>query len=217
MVSDNWLDVLDYFKSDDYVAIVKKIAARRAKGIIVLPEKQNIFRALQLTLFDEVKVVILGQDPYPTPSHAIGLAFSVPSHTYPTPKSLQNIFTELETDLGIVRTNCDLTDWAKQGVLLLNTTLTVEQGNPGSHKAYGWTTLTNEIITKLSEYHDNLVFILWGSHAQEKISLIDSEKHLIIKSSHPSPLGAYRGFFGSKPFSQTNQYLTSKNLPIINW
>jgi uracil-DNA glycosylase len=182
----------------------------------VLPEQQNIFKALNLTSFANTKVVILGQDPYPTPGNAVGLSFSV-RPDYPIPASLQNIFKERFTDIGIEpSSNGDLTSWAKQGVLLLNTTLTVKAGQPQSHADIGWKPITRQIIQLLGQRQKPLVFILWGRQAQNFESLIKPQ-HLILKSPHPSPLSAYRGFFGSKPFSKTNQFLIKNNQSPIDW
>jgi uracil-DNA glycosylase len=163
-------------------------------------------------------VVILGQDPYHGPRQAHGLSFSV-QNTIPLPPSLKNIYKELENDLKIEldKTNGNLEFWAEQGVFLLNTTLTVEENKPLSHSKIGWDIFTNQVIKKLNELKSNLVFILWGKFAQSKTDYIDDDKHLVICSPHPSPLSAHRGFFGSKPFSKTNQYLTSKNINKINW
>lgn len=163
-----------------------------------------------------MKVVILGQDPYHGPNQAHGLAFSVqPSAKFPP--SLRNMYQELEDDIGCHRTSPHLQDWAREGVLLLNTVLTVRQGQAHSHKDIGWETFTDEVIQAISKYRDDVVFILWGKPAQQKIKLIDTSKHYIIKSPHPSPLSAYRGFFGSKPYSKTNDYLVSKGKSPINW
>lgn len=212
----NWLDVLPFFRTEAFTEIVSLLASQREQGTSILPAKENIFRALRETPFHQVKVVILGQDPYPTRTHANGLAFSVYNDVRPLPKSLINIFTELNTDISTKRENGDLTDWAQQGVLLLNTSLTVIEGKAGSHKGL-WTPLTNEIVRTISAQRENVVFILWGRHAQEKIAMIDDDRHHIIISAHPSPLSAYSGFFGSKPFSRTNNFLTSKNITPINW
>lgn len=183
----------------------------------VYPHPKNIFAAFELTPFGSVKVVILGQDPYHGIGQAHGLCFSV-NDGVPPPPSLQNIYKELESDLGIKKgKNGNLTDWAKQGVLLLNATLTVKARSAGSHQGRGWEEFTDAVIHKLTEEKENLVFILWGSYAQKKGAFIDTEKHLVIKSAHPSPLSAYRGFFGSKPFSKTNLYLTDHNISPINW
>ncbi len=196
------------------------------------PKGKNIFRAFDMTPFDDVKVVILGQDPYHTAYQAdssfhsewqkpicaaMGLSFSVPSGSKPQP-SLRNIFKELESDLWITRTETDLTDWAEQGILLLNAVLTVEQGSPASHQGKGWENFTDATIRILSEKREGIVFILWGNFAISKKSLIDSSKHHIITSPHPSPFSAHNGFFGSKPFSKTNIYLESHGkLPILWW
>lgn len=183
----------------------------------VFPPAGLIFNAFNLTPFDEVKVVILGQDPYHHPGQAMGLSFSVPEGV-PLPPSLQNIYKEVETDMGqIAPTSGDLTAWAKQGVFLLNTILTVEAYAPRSHQPIGWQIFTDRVISKLSELREDLVFILWGNDAQRKESMIDKDKHLILKAPHPSPLSSYRGFFGSKPFSQTNYYLVKKGKKPIRW
>lgn len=183
---------------------------------IVYPDKENIYQAFDLTPFNNVKVVILGQDPYHGPNQAHGLAFSVqPNAKFPP--SLRNMYQELEDDIGCVRKSPHLQDWAREGVLLLNTVLTVRQGEAHSHKEIGWETFTDEIIHAVSQNLSNVVFILWGKPAQQKIKLIDTSKHFIIKAPHPSPLSAYRGFFGSKPYSKANDYLKSKGIQPINW
>ena len=171
---------------------------------------------MELTPFDEVKVVIIGQDPYHNDDQANGLCFSV-SENVSAPPSLKNIFTELKEDLGIKRTKKELDDWAEQGVLLLNATLTVEAHSPNSHKDLGWEKFTDYIIKEISANKQNVVFVLWGAFAQKKEDLIDPSKHFIIKSAHPSPFSVYRGFYGSKPFSRINEYLKSKNSAIIAW
>lgn len=184
---------------------------------IIYPAQEDIFQALNSTPFSSVKVVILGQDPYHGPGQAHGLCFSVKKGVK-IPPSLANIYKELETDLGISPPNHGhLISWAQQGVLLLNNVLTVEDGKPGSHHKKGWELFTDHIVELLNESRENLVFILWGSPAQKKASKLDSSKHLLIKSVHPSPLSSYRGFFGSKPFSQTNNYLLSRNIKPIDW
>lgn len=212
---DTWND-LDFFKGSDFKEIVKSLVKRKRSGIRVLPSNENILRAFYTTPFNNVKVVILGMDPYPTPGHAHGLAFSVEKNVKPLPKSLINIYKELKSDLGIIRTTGDLTDLARQGVLLLNTSLTVDAGKPDSHKDLGWRKLTKEVIQTLNDEKEHLVFILWGMKAQAFASQIDGDHHVIL-SPHPSPLSAYRGFFGSKPFSQTNQYLKSNKIKEISW
>lgn len=187
------------------------------KGKTLYPNQKDIFNALNLTPLESIKVVILGQDPYHGIHQAHGLAFSVPEDVA-IPPSLKNIFTELQNDLGINSPKSgDLTSWAKQGVLLLNTVLTVEDKQPGSHRKKGWEILTDTIIKKVSDLENHIVFILWGSFAQAKASLIDPSKHLILQSVHPSPLSSYRGFFGSSPFSKANQFLIHHKIHPINW
>ncbi|MPQ59102.1 uracil-DNA glycosylase [Duganella sp. FT27W] len=180
------------------------------------PAGKNIFRAFDLTPFDAVKVVILGQDPYHTPGAAMGFCFSVPDGNRPQP-SLQNIFQELRDDTGVERRQTDLTDWAEQGVFLLNSVLTVRARQAGSHANKGWETFTDSAIARLSDHRDGLVFILWGSYAIAKRALIDTNKHLVITSPHPSPFSAHKGFFGSKPFSRTNDYLAAHGKAPIRW
>lgn len=176
-----------------------------------------MFEALQITPYEKVKIVILGQDPYHGPNQAHGLSFSVQPGVK-VPPSLQNIYKELQNDLGISPVNHGyLVPWAEQGVLLLNTVLTVRQGQAYSHQGKGWEQLTDKVIEKLNERQDPVVFILWGKPAQKKISMIDTSKHVIIKSVHPSPLSAHRGFFGSKPFSQANNALVALGKTPIDW
>lgn len=182
----------------------------------IFPKKSDVFRAFSTDL-TEVKVVILGQDPYHTPGAAMGLAFSVPD-SEPIPPSLVNIYKEIDSDIGHHENKTgNLKSWQSQGVLLLNNVLTVEAHQAGSHRGKGWEIFTEATIKYLNENCDHLVFILWGSDARSKNSLIDQKKHFIIESAHPSPLSAYRGFFGSKPFSKTNQKLSEWNLKQINW
>lgn len=183
----------------------------------VFPPPKNIFRAFSLCAYADVKVIILGQDPYHGAGQAVGLSFSVPEGER-LPPSLRNIYKELKSDIGQDRgLNGNLEDWAKEGVLLLNATLTVSEGKPGSHQNQGWETFSDAVIKHLSEQKENLVFILWGKYAEAKADLIDKNKHLVIISAHPSPFSAHRGFFGSKPFSQTNDYLKQKGLKPIAW
>lgn len=183
----------------------------------VYPHPKNVFRAFELTPFDEVKVVILGQDPYHGPRQAIGLSFAV-EDGITLPPSLRNIYKEIESDTGkLVTANGDLTRWAKQGVLLLNATLTVRASSPGSHQKRGWEEFTDAAIRKLSEEREHLVFILWGNYARGKAVFIDKEKHLVLESPHPSPFSAHSGFFGSKPFSKANAYLESYGTTPIDW
>ena len=184
---------------------------------VVYPPQQEIFTAFNLTPFNNVKVVVLGQDPYHGPNQAKGLAFSV-NDGVAIPPSLRNIYKELVADIGCPQpSGPDLSPWAKQGVLLLNTTLTVRGGAPMSHTKKGWETFTDRVLTLLNEKAEPVVFILWGKHAQSKVKLIDTDKHFIIESVHPSPLSAHRGFFGSKPFSRANEFLVSKRLKPIEW
>lgn len=183
---------------------------------MVFPPKEEVYNAFELVDFNDVKVVILGQDPYHGAFQANGLSFSV-SKGVKLPPSLQNIYKELESDLGIRNINGDLTTWAEQGVFLLNATLTVEEKKAGSHQKLGWEKFTDAVIEQLSKHRENIVFILWGSYAQKKGKNIDRSKHFVIETVHPSPLSVYRGFFGSKPFSQTNDYLVSKGLKAIDW
>jgi uracil-DNA glycosylase len=185
----------------------------------IYPKGSEIFKAFELTPFDQVKVVILGQDPYHQENQAHGLCFSV-RPGIPIPPSLRNIYKELETDLGLdfshVTHGC-LEPWANQGVLLLNAVLTVEDSKAGAHQGRGWETFTDRVIDLLNREKENLVFILWGSYAQKKGEFIDTERHLVIRSPHPSPLSAHRGFLGSRPFSQTNDYLIAHGKTPINW
>jgi uracil-DNA glycosylase len=183
----------------------------------VFPPAQDVYAALDLTSFESTKVVILGQDPYHGNGQAHGLSFSVRSNT-PIPPSLRNIFKELFTDVAIQREqNGDLTGWARQGVLLLNTTLTVREGEPGSHQERGWQHITDTVISALNEKTTRVVFVLWGAHARAKKTLITQTHHVVIESVHPSPLSAHRGFFGSRPFSRINSALEEAGLSPINW
>ena len=213
----NWLSFL---KNHDLKKQLLSIEARLEEeiklGKIIFPKREIIFRSLQLVQPDEVKVVILGQDPYHNFNQADGLAFSV-SNFQSLPPSLKNIFIEIENDLNIkIEKKGDLENIAKQGVLLLNSILTVEKNNPGSHKNIGWEKLTDIIISSLSLI-GNIVFILWGNFAKKKSNLIDNNINLVINSSHPSPFSAHKGFFGSKPFSKCNDYLISKGKEPIKW
>lgn len=183
----------------------------------VFPSAQDVYAALELTPFESTKVVVLGQDPYHGLGQAHGLSFSVRGNT-PIPPSLRNIFQELFTDVAIQREqNGDLTGWARQGVLLLNTTLTVREGEPGSHKNRGWEHITDTVMSALNEKPTRVVFVLWGAHARNKKTLITQAHHVVIESAHPSPLSAHRGFFGSKPFSQINSALEEAGLSPIKW
>lgn len=189
----------------------------KQQGKTVFPHSSLWFNALNTTDYENVKVVILGQDPYPTPGHAHGLCFSVLPDVQPLAKSLINIFKELETDLGIKNTNGYLQSWAEQGVLLLNSVLTVESGKPNSHQNKGWEQFTDKIMQVLNDSERPIIFVLWGAYAQKKGQWIKNPIHEVIKSPHPSPLSAYRGFFGSKPFSKINQFLQQNNQAPIDW
>jgi len=217
ITSLGWKKLIDEETKKPYMQQLKKQLLNDYNTSTVYPCHKDILKALEVTPLEEVKVIILGQDPYHGSGQAHGLCFSVPNGIK-TPPSLLNIFKELSADLEIPRpTNTDLTPWAKQGVLLLNTTLTVLNGSPMSHANLGWEVFTDKILQLVNEAKESVVFILWGAHAQKKIKFIDQSKHLVIKSPHPSPLSAHRGFFGSKPFSKTNLHLLINNLPPINW
>lgn len=193
------------------------LAQEKAAGKTIYPPSPLIFNAFNHTPFNHVRVVIIGQDPYHGPDQAHGLSFSVPDGVKPPP-SLVNIFKEIASDLGITMSGSgDLSPWAEQGVLLLNATLTVEQANAGSHQKRGWEEFTDAAIAALNAQRENLVFVLWGSYAQKKGAAIDATKHLVLKSVHPSPLSAHRGFFGNHQFSQINQYLAQHGQQPINW
>lgn len=218
-IHESWLKFIKSEFDKEYMKNIKKsILNYKESGKIIYPKNNEIFNAINLTDFEKTKVIILGQDPYHGPGQAHGLSFSVKDGIKPPP-SLINIFKEIESDLSIKveKENGNLTRWAKQGVLLLNSLLTVEKGKPLSHKEIGWETLTDKIIEVLNQNKRGLVFILWGSHARSKKYLISQNKNLIIESSHPSPLSAHRGFIGSKPFSRTNKYLVKNNMNPINW
>lgn len=216
MINKKWDIVLKDEFNKDYFKKLGIFVKNEYKTKTVFPPYQNIFDALRFTDYDNVKVVILGQDPYHGLGEAHGLSFSVKEGVR-IPPSLLNIFKELYNDLGIKRTKTDLTDWAKQGILLLNAIMTVEQDKPLSHKDKGWEIFTDNIISKLNERKDPVIFVLWGSFARSKKELITNPIHKIIESAHPSPLSASRGFFGSKPFSRTNNYLKQENKTEIKW
>jgi len=202
--------------SERHTELQQFIAHERLEST-VFPPAQNVYAALELTSFESTKVVILGQDPYHGNGQAHGLSFSVRSNT-PIPPSLRNIFKELFTDVAIQREqNGDLTGWARQGVLLLNTTLTVREGEPGSHQERGWQHITDAVISALNEKTTRVVFVLWGAHARKKKILITQTHHVVIESAHPSPLSAHRGFFGSRPFSRINSALEEAGLSPIDW
>ena len=217
LLQNEWSGLLDKeFKSPYYLQL-RQFLIKEYKMKTIYPDKHEIFNALHLASFSEVKVVILGQDPYHGPNQAHGLSFSVKPDVI-VPPSLQNIFKELRDDLGcFIPNNGCLIEWSRQGVLLLNAVLTVCSGQPNSHKGKGWEQFTDKVIELLNEREQPLVFMLWGKNAQEKEHLITSPKHLVIKSSHPSPFSANRGFFGSRPFSETNKFLKAVGSEEINW
>ena len=216
LINKKWDVILkDEFKKE-YFANLGRFVKNEYKSKIIYPEYKNIFNCLRLTDYDDVKVVILGQDPYHGEGEAHGLCFSV-REGVKMPPSLSNIFKELKNDLNITRTKTDLTDWAEQGVLLLNAIMTVEKDKPLSHKEKGWEIFTNNIISYLNKREKPVIFVLWGSYARSKKELINLDKHYIIESAHPSPLSASRGFFGSKPFSKINNILVKTNQEIIRW
>lgn len=214
-----WID-LDFFTSDKFKNINAFLLEEEKNGKIIFPPRNKILNALALTPFDETKVVILGQDPYHGKDQAIGLAFAVPNDSPKIPPSLQNIFKEYRNDVGNSAGTAptpDLSNWASQGVLLLNTSLTVEQGQPNSHSMLGWGLLVREVFLAINKHKTNVVFILWGRNAQIFEMYVDKDKHHVIKSAHPSPFSADKGFFGSKPFSKTNKYLIKHGMEPIIW
>ncbi|MBQ9017430.1 uracil-DNA glycosylase [Candidatus Saccharibacteria bacterium] len=213
---DSWKPFLESEFAKPYFLELSQFLREEYKNKIVFPPKSLVFRAFTTDL-NEVKVVILGQDPYHTPGMAHGLAFSVPS-TAKIPPSLVNIYKEIDSDIGSHQNQSgSLKSWQEQGVLLLNNVLTVEAHRPGSHRGHGWETFTEAVVRHLNETRENLVFILWGRDARAKKSLINASKHLILESAHPSPLSASAGFFGSKPFSKTNDYLKAHGKKEIIW
>ncbi len=224
-IHPSWEPLLEREFEQDYMTELRAyLASRKQKRAVVFPHSSLWFNAFSLTAFDDVKVVILGQDPYHGPGQAHGLSFSVPEGVA-IPPSLLNIYKEIDADLGgsdeskslVARRAGCLSDWARQGVFLLNSVLTVEQGQAASHQGRGWETFTDHIIDALSQQRDGLVFLLWGSYAQKKGQIIDAGKHLVLKSPHPSPLSAHRGFLGCRHFSQTNNYLLSNGKTGIDW
>lgn len=216
-IHPSWLAVLKDEFDKEYFQKLTEFVKQEYTSKKVYPEGKNIFRAFELCPFDEVKVVILGQDPYHGPKQANGLCFSV-GDGIPLPPSLQNIYKEIQSDIGIKMPGTgNLDNWSRQGVLLLNATLTVQANKPGSHQHQGWEEFTDAVIKEVSEKKEHIVFILWGKYAQEKGKIIDPQKHFILKAPHPSPFSAHSGFFGSKPFSKTNDYLKSIGEKPIDW
>jgi len=218
MTFDNdWDDVLGGQMEQPYFAQLWDFIHREYEEHSVYPAKENIFQALRVTPYADVKAVILGQDPYHGPGQAHGLSFSV-NPGVPHPPSLRNILCELNDDIGVpIPKNGCLLPWAEQGVLLLNTVLTVREGQPNSHKSCGWERFTDAVIAALNAREEPVAFLLWGNHAQEKEALLDGEKHFILRSPHPSPLSARRGFFGSRPFSRVNAWLAAQGKSEIDW
>lgn len=216
-LSNKWREKLKLEFEKDYYKELEKFLEKEYKNELIYPTKENLYSAFILTDFDDVKVVILGQDPYHGPNQAHGLSFSVlPGNK--VPPSLANMYKELASDLGIQPVKHGyLKSWAEQGVLLLNTVLTVRDGQPNSHKGKGWEQFTDKAIEVLNEREEPIIFILWGKPAQSKTALITNDQHHIIEAPHPSPLAAYRGFFGSKPYSKTNQLLKEMGQSEINW
>ena len=217
-IEESWREVLQPQFDSVYFEMLTTFVRKAYQASTVYPPGSKIFEAFNRTPFDKVKVVILGQDPYPGPNQAHGLCFSVQDGIQPPP-SLINIYKELQKEYGVAvnMTNGNLTRWADQGVLLLNATLTVEAGKAGSHQGKGWETFTDAAIKALSDRREGLVFMLWGSYAQQKGQVIDRQRHLALLSAHPSPLSAYRGFFGNHHFSRCNDYLISHGISPINW
>lgn len=218
-INESWKEALkEEFHKPYFQQIVAFLKTEKAAGKIIYPKGSNIFNAFNLTPFDKVKVVILGQDPYHGPNQAHGLSFSVLPGIKPPP-SLVNIFKEIKSDIGLqMPANFgDLTHWAEQGVLLLNAALTVRAGEPFSHAKFGWADFTDAVIRTISDKKENVVFILWGKFAQEKQALIDETNHHVLRAAHPSPFSADKGFFGSKPFSKTNALLVKDGNEPIDW
>ena len=217
-LSNEWLKLLSHEFEKDYMKDLNYFLTSQLKAKkMIYPNRENVFLALNLVKPKNIKVVILGQDPYHGEGEAHGLCFSVPQGVR-LPPSLKNIFKELKADLNIdPPKNGDLSRWAEQGILLLNSVLSVEKDKAASHQKQGWEKFTDRIITLINENNENIVFILWGSYAQKKGAFIDKNKHLVLESVHPSPLSSHRGFFGSKPFSKTNLWLAKKGLKEIQW
>lgn len=217
IIESSWHELLKDEFSKKYFNILTHKVKNAYKESIVFPLPKLLYNAFKFSPVSKTKVIILGQDPYHKKGQAVGLSFSVPQD-FKIPPSLVNIYTEISNDLNIqVNKDGCLKKWANQGVLLLNNVLTVESGKPNSHKDFGWETFTDAVIQNISNTKDNLVFMLWGSNAQKKEPLIDKNKHLILKSAHPSPLSAYRGFFGCKHFSACNKYLNKNKIEEIKW
>lgn len=217
MFGNDWDKVLQEEIEAEYFNKIRYTLAAEYKTQTVYPPKEDLFSALKLTPYHQVKAVIIGQDPYHGAGQAHGLSFSVRPGVR-IPPSLKNIYKELQADLGLpIPKHGSLVHWAQQGVLLLNAVLTVREGEPNSHQALGWQTFTDAVIRALNERSEPMVYMLWGSHAQKKGAFINRDKHLVLESTHPSPLAAHRGFLGSRPFSKANDFLTSKGIEPIDW
>ena len=216
-ITEQWDELLEKeFNSEQYLNLREFLKSEYSK-YTVYPSMYDIFNSMKMTAFDDIKVVIIGQDPYHEEGQAMGLSFSVPKGIE-IPPSLKNIYKEISSETGFAMPNHgDLTGWATQGVLLLNTVLTVRKGQANSHKNKGWEAFTDGIIKKISEKKQNVVFLLWGANARSKKALIDTKKHLVLETVHPSPLSAYNGFFGSGHFVKTNEYLKANGQQIIDW
>lgn len=217
-IESSWKEILkDEFNKSYFLQIITHIKTEKLTGEIIYPAGNLIFNAFEKTPFNKVKVVLLGQDPYHNPNQAMGLSFSVPDDTK-LPPSLKNIYKELKTDIGMqIPTSGNLTKWADQGVLLLNAILTVRKNEPASHSKIGWMHFTDAVIKKISDEKEGIIFLLWGRFAQEKIDLINLTKHFVLKSAHPSPFSADKGFFGCQHFSRTNEILSKQGIQPIDW
>ncbi|MBC1499427.1 uracil-DNA glycosylase [Listeria weihenstephanensis] len=216
-MQNDWQVLLKEEQEKSYFKALQDFIEEEYATKTIYPPRDAIYHALDLTSYADTKVVILGQDPYHGPNQAHGLSFSVASDEAKFPPSVRNMFKELESDLGVTRADINLTDWAEQGVLLLNTVLTVEAGKAASHRKKGWETFTDTIIKRLNEKDEQVIFVLWGNDAKKKQALITNPQHKVITAVHPSPLSAYNGFFGSKPYSQINTYLKEAGKTPISW
>jgi uracil-DNA glycosylase len=217
-IEKSWKKVLKYYFETNEFKRLTDFVRNEYLHKTIYPKPENVFNAFNKTSFDKIKVVIVGQDPYHGPGQAHGFCFSVPNGATPPP-SLKNIYKEIEKDLGVKKdmNSGNLENWAKQGVLMINSVLTVEKSKAGSHAGKGWEQFTDEVIKQVSEKKDNVVFLLWGNYAKQKGQMIDRDKHLVLEAAHPSPFSAYSGFFGCKHFSQTNNYLKNHNKKEIVW
>lgn len=217
-IAKSWADEIGSELNQPYMGKLSTfLKERAAEGKVIYPQNDEIFQALELTSFKDVRVVIIGQDPYHGPGQAHGLSFSVRKGVR-IPPSLKNIYKEIEAEFGVTMPkHGDLTNWARQGVLLLNATLTVEEASAGAHQKRGWEEFTDAIIRAINDHHEHVVFMLWGSYAQKKGAFIDRKKHLVLESVHPSPLSAHRGFLGNGHFAKANKYLKNQGRPPIDW